>query len=195
MMNYIWGFILVLSIISGVITGKTQDISNAVMTGAADAVNLVISVLGMMTFWMGIMHIAEKSGVTYFVSKIFSPIMKILFPNLPANSKSTKAICMNITANLLGLGNAATPFGINAMTEMQKLNKNKSSASKSMIMFTVMNTASLQLIPTLLLTIRQKYNSQNPFEILPCIWVCSFLALLVGIISVKICERSKKTNE
>lgn len=195
MMNYIWGFILILSIVSGLLTEKIQEVSNAVITGATDAVNLVISILGMMTFWTGIMNIAEKSGITYFIAKIFTPIMKFLFPDINAKSKAIKAICMNLTANLLGLGNAATPFGISAMKEMQKLNKNKSTASKSMIMFTVMNTASLQLIPTFILTIREKYGSKNPFEILPCIWICSFLALLVGIIFVKIFERFENKDE
>jgi len=185
MMNYIWGSFLVISIICGFITGKSQELSNAVLTGASDAITLIISISGMMALWTGLMKIAEESGLTSKIAALFSPFIKLLFPELPSNSTATRAICMNITANLLGLGNAATPLGINAMREMQKLNPNKSCATNSMVMFVVINTASLQLLPTLLCTIRQKHGSQNPLDILPCLWIASALALTCGVFIAK----------
>ena len=188
MINYIWSAFLVISITCGIITNKTRQLSNAIMTGASDAISLVISIAGMMALWTGLMKIAEKSGLTLKIARLFSPAIKFLFPGLSPNSPATRAICMNITANLLGLGNAATPLGINAMHEMQKLNKNKSRASNSMIMFVVINTASLQLVPTLLCTIRQKYGSANPLDILPCLWISSMAALTVGVTLTKLLE-------
>lgn len=189
MMNYIWGTILVISIICAITTNKIQELSNAVLNGASDAISLVISISGMMALWTGLMNIAEKSGITSALAKIFSPIIKFLFPDLPSDSLAAKSICMNITANLLGLGNAATPFGIKAMKEMQKINSDKSTATNSMIMFVVINTASLQIIPTLLCTIRQKHGSHNPFDILPCLWISSLIALVIGISSAKFFEK------
>lgn len=194
MMNYIWGSMLILSIICSFITGKTNDLSNAVISGASAAINLIISISGMMVFWTGLMKVAEKSGLTNIIAKVFSPIIKFLFPDFSPQSSASKAICMNITANLLGLGNAATPFGINAMKEMQKYNKNKSVATRGMIMFVVINTASLQLIPTLLCTIRQKYDAENPLDILPCLWISSAIALISGVFFAKLFEKLEKNK-
>ena len=119
MMNYIWGFLMVISVISAVVTGRIRELSDSVLTGASESVKFIISILGMMALWTGIMKIAEKSKVTDFLAKIFSPLIKPLFKDSCENVAAFKAVCMNITANLLGLGNAATPFGIKAMKEMQ----------------------------------------------------------------------------
>ena len=191
-MNFIWAFIILISIICAAVTGRMEHLSNSILCGASDAVNLVISTLGMMCLWTGLMKIAEESGITLFLSKLFSPVLKYLFPEYKKDSPVIKAICMNITANLLGLGNAATPFGINAMKEMQKLNNHSTTANNSMVMFVVINTASLQLIPTFLTVIRQKYNSQNPLDILPAMWTTAIVSLFVGIIAAKFFERAYK---
>ena len=188
MLNYIWAAFLVISVICGFVTGKTQELSSAVMTSASDAISLVISITGMMALWTGLMKVAEKSGLTTKLARLFSFVIKFLFPNLPPDGPAARAICMNITANLLGLGNAATPLGINAMHEMQKLNSNKSRASNSMIMFVVINTASLQLVPTLLCTLRQKHGCANPLDSLPCLWISSLAALISGIAFTKLLE-------
>ena len=161
MMNYIWGFLIIISVICAIFTGNIPSLSNAVLSGANDAVSLIISILGMMAFWTGIMKIAEKSKITTYLS------------------------------NLLGLGNAATPFGIEAMKQLQKNNISKSTATNSMVMLIVINTASLQLIPTLLCTLRQKHGCANPMEIIPHLWVISAVSLTIGIISVKIFEKVK----
>ena len=191
MMNYIWGSIIILSTVCAVFTGNISSLSNAVLSGANDAVSLVISILGMMAFWTGIMKIAEKSKITEYLSNLLSPIIKFIFPDCQAKSPATKAICMNITANLLGLGNAATPFGIEAMKKLQENNKFKSTATNSMAMLIVINTASLQLIPTLLCTLRQKHGCENPMEIIPHLWIISAVSLAAGVISAKILEKVK----
>ena len=191
MMNYIWGIMMIISVLCALATGKINELSSSVLSGANDAVSLVISILGMMAFWTGIMKVAEKSGITDLLAKLFSPVVKFLFPEHSANSPAAKSICMNITANLLGLGNAATPFGIKAMQEMQKHNKKPNSATNSMAMFIVVNTASLQLIPTFLCTLRQKHGSDNPLDIIFILWLTSIIALIVGVIVAKISENRK----
>lgn len=188
-MNYIWGSLILISIICAIITGRMPQLSDSILVGAQDAVTLSISMLGMMCLWTGLMKIAERSGITGVISRFFSPIISKLFPDYEKDSAAVKAICMNIAANLLGLGNAATPMGIVAMKEMAKESKLKNTANNSMIMFVVINTASIQLIPTLLTILRQKHGANSPFDILPAIWITSIIALVVGIISAKILEK------
>lgn len=191
-MNYIWSGLILISIICAFITGRISDVSDAIMSGAQDAITLVFSMFGMMCLWTGLMKIADKGGLTHILAKFLFPVLKKLFPNYDKNSKPMKAICMNITANILGLGNAATPFGIKAMKEMQKGNKIKDTANNSMIMFVVLNTASLQIIPTLLTILRQKHSSTSPLDVLPAIWTTSIIALIIGVISAKILEKRGK---
>ena len=195
MMNYIWGFLMVISVISSFVTGRIKELSDAVLNGAAESVEFIISILGMMALWTGIMKIAEKSHITDFLSKIFSPFIKLLFGNGSLSESAFKAVCMNITANLLGLGNAATPFGIKAMKEMQKSNINSEYATNSMIMFIIVNTASLQLVPTFLCTLRQKNGSENPLNILPILWLTSIIALFFGVAITKLMEKAGNNNE
>ena len=188
-MNYIWGSLILISIFCAIITGRMPQLSDSILVGAQDSVTLSISMLGMMCLWTGLMKIAERSGITGVISRFFSPIISKLFPDYKKDSAAVKAICMNITANLLGLGNAATPMGIVAMKEMAKESKLKNTANNSMIMFVVINTASIQLIPTLLTILRQKHGANSPFDILPAIWITSIIALVVGIIAAKILEK------
>lgn len=194
MMNYIWGFLMVISVISAVATGRIRELSDSVLTGASESVKFIISILGMMALWTGIMKIAEKSKVTDFLAKIFSPLIKPLFKDSCENVAAFKAVCMNITANLLGLGNAATPFGIKAMKEMQKSNPHPDTATNSMIMFIVINTASLQLMPTFLCTLRQKHGAENPLNILPCLWATSVISLICGTLITKLIEKAGDKN-
>lgn len=192
MMNYIWSALILVSIICALVTGKINSLSASVLEGASEGVTLIISLLGMMALWSGIMKIAQEAGITDFLAKIFAPLIKLIFPDCPPQSKASKAICMNITANLLGLGNAATPFGIKAMQELKKQSGAKTScATNSMIMFVIINTASLQLIPTFLCALRQNYGSENPLGITPVLWVTSLISLTAGIISAKIFERKE----
>ncbi len=195
MMNYIWGILMILSVVCALMTGRINQLSDSVLTGAAESVKFVISILGMMAFWTGIMKIAEESKVTDILAKILSPILKVLFKEKNTSSSAFKAICMNITANLLGLGNAATPFGIKAMKEMQKSNPHPDTATNSMIMFIIVNTASLQLIPTFLCALRQQHGAENPLNILPILWATSVISLIVGVFVTKIFEKAGNNNE
>lgn len=190
MMNYIWGFLTVISIICAFLFSNVADVSSAVISGAEESINFVLKLTGMMCLWCGIMNIAEKSGVVNILSKMFSPIYTYLFPKYK-NDKSVKsAVCSNITANLLGLGNAATPLGVEAMKRMKAHNPS-SSADDEMMLFVVLNTASVQIIPVTIGMIRSSNNAANPFDILPCVLISSFAGLVVGVISAKIMGRKR----
>lgn len=174
-----------ISIVFGIFTGNMQAVSNAVIAGSMDAVQLSVTLLGGMCLWSGIMKIAEKSGLTSFLSQMIYPITKKLFPGLEPKSKAIEAITMNITANLLGLGNAATPLGLRAMEELAK-NDGNDSASANMVTFVVLNTASITLIPTTVATLRLANGSNTPLDILPAVWATSVIALSVALLSSKI---------
>ncbi|MDR1467517.1 MAG: spore maturation protein A [Oscillospiraceae bacterium] len=191
MMNYIFGVLMLVSIICSVITGRLEALSNAILSGASEAVQLIISLFGMMCFWTGMMKIADKGGATTLLSKLLSPIMKYLFPDYKKSSGANKAICMNLVANFLGLGNAATPMGIAAMKEMQREKNLKGTANNSMIMFVVLNTASIQLIPTSMAILRKAHGSTSPFDVMPAVWISSTIALVVGILVAKTLEKRR----
>lgn len=191
-MNYIWAGMILFSCVCALLTGRLPELSDAVLSGAAGAVQLVIVLLGMMCVWTGLMKIADAGGMTSLLSRLFYPVLKRLFPRYSKDSPAMKAICMNITANLLGLGNAATPLGIAAMKEMSKVNGGKPEADNNMVMFVVINTASIQLIPTFMGTLRAQYGSANPFDIVPAVWLASILSLGLGILAAKVLEGREK---
>ena len=184
-MNYIWAGIIGVSFVCAIVCGRGLELSAAVMDGAKESVELVLSILGILCFWSGMMEIAKRSGITRGLAKIFSPILSKLFPDVDKNSPAMHYISLNVSANLLGLGNAATPFGLKAMGELARVNPLKDTASDSMVLFVVMNTASLQLIPTTLCAYRGEYGAENPFDILLHVWVTSALALTAGILVAK----------
>lgn len=186
MLNFIWAFMMLISFIFAIISGKMQALSSSVLSGANSAVELLISIIGILCFWSGMMEIADKSGITRFLSKIFSPMLSKLFKNVDKDSSAMRYISLNISANLLGLGNAATPFGLSAMKELKTLNHNKGEASDDMLLFVVLNTASLQLVPTTLCAYRQSYGSSAPYEIIPAVWLTSLCALTVGVTVAKV---------
>lgn len=191
MMNYIWAGMILASILCGIATGRVSQVSQAMFSGAEDAVTLVISLLGAMCFWSGIMRVADKAGITNGIAKLFAPLLNKLFPGLPKGSKAARAISMNLSANLLGMGNAATPLGIAAMQELAKANPSSDTADNRMITFVVMNTASLQLIPSTIAVIRSNYGCATPFDIIPAIIATSLCALAVGLIMAKLLERRR----
>ncbi len=180
MMNYIWLILIVFSFFSAIATGNMKQLSSSVISSGTDAISLSIKLLGMICFWNGIMEIAEKSGLTKRISKFFNPVMRILFPAIDdENTKS--AISMNLTANLLGLGNAATPLGLEAMKRMKENSLIKDSATDEMVRFVVLNTASLHLLPTTIALLRYDYGSQNPMEILLPSLITSLLSVSIGV--------------
>ena len=193
MLNYIWSGIVVISIICSVLLGNTSDLSNALIDSGASSIQLILTMAGIMCLWSGIMKIAVESGLTNIFAKIFAPLLRPLFPNLDKNSQVFQSITMNISANLLGLGNAATPFGLKAMEQLHTLNNKSDVASNEMVIFVVMNTASLQLLPTTLATLRRSYGSNAPFEIIIPVWLSSVCALAVALILA--CTLNLKRSE
>ncbi len=190
-MNYIWVFIIFASYIFSFFAGTTDAVTKSVFEGCESAVTLVISLLGMMCLWTGLLEIAQKSGLTYKIQKLLYPIIHWLFPSICKNSDVAGAISMSMTANLLGLANAATPLGLAAMEKLEKRNLTKDTASDEMCMFVVINTASITLIPTTLLTIRASFNSVAPFEIMLPVWIASLISVLSGVICAKIFSRRR----
>jgi spore maturation protein A len=186
---------IITSLICAVINGRVDALASALLSGADDAIKIIVSTLGAMILWSGIMQIAQDSGLIEKLSNIFSPIFKFLFPEYIDHKKVLHPICLNIVSNLLGLGNAATPYGILAMKEMQKLNSSKHRATNGMIMFLILNIACLQLIPTFLIVLRKTYGAENPFDILPIIWISSLCALITGVSLVKFMQTSETNNE
>lgn len=181
MINYVWSIIVILSVICSIFLGNTESLSSAFIDSAASAVNLIITLAGVICLWSGIMRIAAKSGLTAVFARLFSPLLKPIFPRLERESEAFGCITMNLTANLLGLGNTATPLGLKAMRELQRLNGYGDTASDEMVIFVVMNTASMQLIPTMLATLRQSSGSSAPFEIIAPVWISSGCALAVAL--------------
>ena len=189
MLNYIWGGMILISFVVSVFTGQINETSKAAMDGAASAVETCIGLLGAMCLWTGIAKVAENSGLTSVFAKLLRPVTKIIFPKLKPGSEALDAIVMNMVANLLGMGNAATPLGIKAMKELDKVNRFRTDASDEMCMFVVVNTASLQLIPATVIALRQTFGSANPAEIVVPTWVCSVCAIAVGVTAAKLFQR------
>lgn len=182
MLNYIWSALIAASILCAVFTGSTSDLSAALIESGASSIQLILTMAGIICLWSGIMKIAAESGLTGIFAKIFSPLLRPLFPRLDKDSDAFQSITMNISANLLGLGNAATPFGLKAMEQLHTLNNKSDTASNEMVIFVVMNTASLQLLPTTLAALRQSYGSNAPFEIIVPVWISSACALTVALV-------------
>lgn len=189
MINYIWFFLLFFGICFGIFTGKGEAISAGIVDSAEGTTNLIIGLVGIMCFWCGIMKVAEKSGFTEVLAKLLRPILRRLFKKAGKDDKSLGAIVMNLTANMLGLSNAATPFGIKAMEEMDRLNDNKGIASNDMALFLVMNASCIQLVPSTIISIRASAGSKNPAAIIIPAILSTTIAAIVGIIICKIVEK------
>lgn len=185
MLNYIWFGMLVIGIIVAILNGRIEAVTDAAIDSAGKAVELCIGLLGIMCLWTGLMGIAEKSGLVRRISRALTPILEFLFPKIPKKHPAMGAIVMNLVANFLGLGNAATPLGLKAMAELQKLNPKKDTATNAMCMFLVLNTSAIQLIPATIIAIRSASGSQNPTDIIGTIWVASACATVTGIIAAK----------
>lgn len=184
MMNYVWAILVLVAIIFAIATGKGSEIGSALLSSGETSVNLLLTLAGTISLWSGVMAIAESSGITKGLSTLFNPVLKLLFKDYKDDSKVMNAVSTNITANLIGLGNAATPAGLKAISGMYN-GENK--INNSMATFIVMNTSSIQIVPTTIVALRLAKGSNAPMEIAPCIWISSICALLVGIASTKIC--------
>lgn len=195
MMNYIWGAMVIFSFIAALFSGNMQALSDSVVNGGKDAISLVINLTGMMCLWGGIMKIAEKAEITKIICNFLSPVFSLLYKNVDKKSETARAMSMNITANLLGLGNAATPLGLEAMRRMQESNSDKAVATDDMVVFVVMNSAAMRLIPTTVATLRTQFGSQSPMEIMPATWLSTFFSLTAGIVTAKVISKIFSNNK
>ena len=186
MLNILWPIFIILSVIYAIIFGNIEEVNTGIFNSLAEPVELSITFLGTICLWSGIMEIAKKTSLINKLNKLLKPFINFLFPDLKNNEMAKQEISMNMIANILGLGNAATPLGIKAMKTMQKENKSKDTLSNSMMMFIVINTASIQLIPTNVIAIRTSLNSQNPTSIIIPVWIATIVAGIVGITLTKI---------
>ena len=180
MINYLWGFMIVIGIIYGTLTGKISNVSNTTINSAKEAVTLCIAMLGVMSLWMGLMEVAKSIGIIEKLTKVLRPILRILYPNIPKEHIVNEYIASNMIANILGLGWAATPVGLKAMKELAKLNGMREKASTDMCTFLIMNISSLQLIPVNIIAFRSQYGSLNPAEILGAGLIATFVSTIVG---------------
>ena len=192
MMKWVFAILIIISVISAFFTGSTDAVSNSILNEGANAIQLLLFMLGGMCVWGGLMRIAEKAGITEKLSILFKPLARIIFKGLDLNGKAFKAICMNITANLLGLGNAATPLGMEAMKRLEEEEKTSDKASNNMIVFTVINTASITLIPTTIASLRLKHGAANPLDIIWGVIVTSFISITVALTLTLILNKIKK---
>ena len=196
MLNYIWHIFIIVSFIYSIISGNLQTLNAGIFDSVESAVNLSITMLGTMCLWSGIIHVAESTSFIEKIKILLKPIVKFLFPEIRENDKAQNEISMNMVANILGLGNAATPLGLKAMKTLQEENKNKKELSNSMIMLIVLNTASIQIIPTTIIAIRSSLGSEDPTAIIVPVWIATACAGISGIIVTKLlikyyCKKEK----
>ena len=183
MMNDIFAAILLAASIFGIMSGSEGDVSAAMLRSGRDTAELMMTVTGGMALWSGIMSVAEKSGLTDILAGTVRPLLRIIMPGLQKGSQAEKYVCMNIAANMLGLGNAATPPGIRAMQELARQREGSTGKpSNEMVTFAVINTASVQLIPATVMTLRSAAGSSDPACIMPCVWITSVCALTAGLL-------------
>lgn len=185
MLNFIWPAFIIISFVYAIIVGNVEEVNKSIFDSAGSAVELSITFLGTMCLWNGIMKIVQETSLMKKLTKLLNPLMNFLFPELKRESSAKEKISMNIIANILGLGNAATPLGIKAMNELQKENVKKDTLSNSMIMFIVLNTASLQLIPTTVIAIRTSLESENPSSIIVPVWIVTIVAATTAVFITK----------
>ena len=189
-MKWILSILALLSVVFGMLNQRISEVNLAAIQGCAKAVELTITLAGTVCLWNGLMRVAQKSGLTHIIAKLLSPITCFLFKGIAQTSYTMQLISMNITANLLGLGNAATPLGIAAMTQLEKDTPHelKGTATNNMITLVVLNTASIQLIPTTVATLRLKFGSSNPLDIVFAVLISSLVSVFVAQLLTKICN-------
>lgn len=190
-MNYVWSGLVIISVLFAIINGRIEETMSAGLAGAKDSVTVLLSFAGIMCFWSGILQICERSGASQKCEKLLSPVIRRLFPR----TKAKPEITMNVISNIFGLGNAATPSGIAAMEKMDKENGENPTPSHEMSRFAVMNTASLQIIPTTVIGILASFGCENPYSIIPLIWISSSASLVLALAMETILyhlERRKK---
>ena len=195
MLNLVWPIFIIISFSYAIFTGNLANLNTSIFESVESAVNLTITMLGTMCLWSGIINVAVNTNIMKLINKLLKPIIRFFFPEIKENRKAQDEISMNMIANILGLGNAATPLGLKAMETLQKENKNKKQLSNSMIMLIVLNTASIQLIPTTIIAIRTSLESENPTSIIFPVWVATICAGITGITVTKLLIKHANKKE
>ncbi len=188
-MGYIWVFLIVVSVVVAIVNGRIAEVTQAIVDNAKLGVQISLSLVGVMAFWLGLVKLAEKSGIITFIAKIIRPVTDFLFPEIPKGHSSLGNIAMNISANAFGVTNAATPVGIKAMQEMQGLNPKKDTATNPMCTFLAINTAGFQIVPASVIAVLVASGSTNPTEIVAPTIIVTLIGTLVAIIAVKVLQR------
>lgn len=191
MINKIWGLFIVLGIIFCLLTNKIQLLNTEILESTKESLDMIIKIFPVMALWMGIMNIAKVSGLLQKFSKMLSPLLRKIFPEIPPSHESLSLIASNIVANMFGLGNAATPFGLKAMKSLQELNDKKDTASRSMITFLVLNTSGVTIIPTTIISLRMMHGSNNPTEIVSACIIATSISTISGLIMDRFLARRK----
>ena len=186
MLNIIWPIFIIMSFIFAILTGKLNELNTAIFNSSTEAVQTTITFIGTMCLWSGLMKIIQETTLIYKINNVLRPVMKTIFPKIKKEDEAYNAITMNMSANVLGLGNAATPLGLKAIEILQQENPKKDTLSDNMAMFIILNTASIQIIPTTVIAIRASLGAQNPAAIIVPIWIATVIADIVGIIVTKI---------
>ncbi|MGN1311713.1 MAG: nucleoside recognition domain-containing protein [Bacilli bacterium] len=181
MINYLWGIFIIIGVIFGLLKGN-NNVANSILTSGSKGIEMILSLVPLMCLWLGTMKIASASGLLEIISKKLSKVVKIIFPEIPEGDPSIGYISSNIVMNMLGLGNAATPFGLKAMSELKRLNNNSDVASRSMITFLVLNTASVTIIPTTVISLRILNGSTSPTEIVLVTIITTFLSTFLALL-------------
>lgn len=189
MLNYIWLALVIVAVVLGGINGKIESVTKAAIDSAGNSVSVAIGLIGVMALWLGVMKIAEDSGLMVLVARLIAPVMRRLFPEVPADHPAMGSMLMNIAANMLGLSNAATPLGLRAMEDLEKLNKNPGVATNSMCTFLTINTAGLQIIPATMVSLMASAGSKDPTAIIGTTLAATLLAAVLGVTAAKLLER------
>lgn len=189
MLNYIWGIMIIIGVIVSILTGRIDQVTQSIINSSKEAIELGFTMLGIVATWIGIMKVAEKSGIINNLSNKMKSVLTFLFPDIPETHKANKYIATNIIANMLGLGWAATPAGLMAMQELQKLNRNKDTASNSMCMFLIINISSIQLISVNIIAYRIKYGATDATDIILPTLISTTISTLTGVIYAKFKEK------
>ena len=191
-MSKIWAFMILISIVVAVLYGGVSNIPDIIMSSSVDATQNILKLVGMTCFWSGIFNILQKTSLIEKISKGITKCIKKLFNKEEVNDKAMENISLNMTCDMLGVGNAATVYGLRAIEELNKENNEKDRANDSIIMFVVVNAASIQIIPTGMITLRAMYNSASPTEIVPYVWLVTLVSFITGIVACKLLNKFMK---
>lgn len=194
MLNYIWPILILASFIYAIFSGNVQNLNSSIFESLEEVITLSMTLVGTMCLWCGLMEIVKNTSIMKKIIRMLRPVLNWLFPESKNNEEAMENISMNTISNILGLGNASTPAGIKAMESLQEKNKNKQKLSNSMLMLIVLNTTSIELIPTTVIAIRTSLNAQNPADIIIPIWFATIIGTVVGVISTKILIKRSKNK-